>query len=86
MYKKMDAAQRCDQLQTLAFQLDVLEGAADEQGPFIAGGPLRGRGGRLAACAACAWLAAAAPPWRQVAGGPRPGERAERRAVLSAEL
>jgi hypothetical protein len=37
MYKKMDAAQRCDQLQTLAFQLDVLEGAADEQGPFIAG-------------------------------------------------
>lgn len=35
MYKKMDAADRCDQLQSIAFQLDVLEGLVE--GPFVAG-------------------------------------------------
>jgi glutathione S-transferase len=37
MYKQMDAAQRCDKLQTVAFQLDVLEGVLDAEGPFVAG-------------------------------------------------
>ncbi|PSC73230.1 glutathione S-transferase [Micractinium conductrix] len=35
MYKKMDAADRCDQLQSIAFQLDVLEDVV--AGPFVAG-------------------------------------------------
>ncbi|KAL4440204.1 hypothetical protein ABPG75_003205 [Micractinium tetrahymenae] len=35
MYKKMDAADRCDQLQSIAFQLDVLEELVE--GPFVAG-------------------------------------------------
>lgn len=39
MYKKMDAAARCEQLQSIDFQLDVLEGILDEAaGPFVAGG------------------------------------------------
>lgn len=38
MYKKMDAAQRCDQLQSIDYQLDVLEGLLDPAaGPFVAG-------------------------------------------------
>lgn len=38
MYKKMDAAARCEQLQSIDFQLDVLEGIFDEaNGPFVAG-------------------------------------------------
>lgn len=37
MYKQMDATQRCDQLQAIAFQMDVLEGVMDPQGPFVAG-------------------------------------------------
>eukprot|EP00877_Chromochloris_zofingiensis_P012564 jgi/Chrzof1/7561/Cz02g28140.t1 len=35
MYRKMDIAQRANQLQQLAFQLDVLEGIC--VGPYIAG-------------------------------------------------
>lgn len=35
MYKKMDAADRCDQLQSVAFQLDVLEDIV--AGPWVAG-------------------------------------------------
>ncbi len=47
MYKKMDAADRCDQLQSIAFQLDVLEGLVE--GPFVAGGwGLAGGWGRVA--------------------------------------
>jgi hypothetical protein len=37
MYKQMEAAQRCEQLQFLAFQLDVLEHVLDAEGPFVAG-------------------------------------------------
>ena len=38
MYKKMDAAARCEQLQSIDFQLDVLEGILDEaHGPFVGG-------------------------------------------------
>ena len=36
MYKKMDAAERCEQLQRIDFQLDVLEKLV--AGPFVAGG------------------------------------------------
>jgi hypothetical protein len=36
MYKKMDAADRCEQLQRIDFQLDVLEKLV--AGPFVAGG------------------------------------------------
>lgn len=38
MYKKMDAAARCEQLQSIDFQLEVLEGILDEHnGPFVGG-------------------------------------------------
>ncbi len=40
MYKKMDAAQRAEQLSQLAYQLDVLEGIMDPVGPYAAGAQL----------------------------------------------
>lgn len=76
MYKKMDAADRCDQLQSIAFQLDVLEGLVE--GPFVAGGPGQ-RGGAEGSQQGCSAGSGACWEWTTGGAGRACTRRAARR-------